>query len=57
MLSWMLRVRIIKLAYAAADIFNLLGCVCDCGSFLFFFGKDWIYQKGDKVWRVRVCMR
>lgn len=32
----MLRVRIIKLAYAAAEVFNLLGCGCDCGSFFFF---------------------
>lgn len=37
-----------ELAYAAAEVFNLLGCVCDCGSFLFFSGKDWIYQKGAK---------
>lgn len=37
MLSWMLRVRMFKFAYAAAaEVFNLLGCVCDCGSFLFF---------------------
>lgn len=25
--------------------------------FLFFSGKDWIYQKRVKVLRARVCMR
>lgn len=25
-----------KLAYAAAEVFNLLVCGCDCGSFFFF---------------------
>lgn len=39
MLSWLLRVRMFKLAYAAAEVFNLLGCVCDCGSF-FSFHKE-----------------
>lgn len=46
-----------ELAYAAAEVFNLLGCVCDCGSFLFFSGKDRIYQEGDRVLRARVCMQ
>lgn len=46
-----------KLAYAAAEVFNLLGCGCDYGTFLFFSGRDWIYQKGVRVLRVRVCIR
>lgn len=54
----MLRVRMFELAYAAAaEVLNLLGCGCDCGFFFPFAKKDWIYQKGGKVLRARVCMR
>lgn len=49
MLSWMLRVRMFELAYAAAaEVFNLLECVCDCGSFLFFPAKTGFIKKGTK---------
>lgn len=37
-----------KLAYAAADIFNQLGCGCDCGSCLFFSAKIGFIKKGTK---------
>lgn len=38
-----------KLAYAAAEVFNLLGYVCDCGSFFFLSQrKIGIIKKGAK---------
>lgn len=46
-----------KLAYAAAEVFNLLGCVCDCGSFFFLSQrKIGIIKKRTKYCvRVFVC--
>lgn len=38
-----------KLAYVVADIFNLLGCVCDCGSFLFLRQKLNLSKRGQSI--------
>lgn len=46
-----------KLAYAAAEVFNLLGYVCDCGSFLFFSQRkiEFIKKGSEYCVRVFVC--